>query len=61
MDSGSDISLISYRMYRNLPDKPNKDPSQFTGYQPPEAIGQINLSFTMNGLPFTQNVLVTRG
>lgn len=52
-------------MYINLPDRPKllktNHNLQVANGQPLNAIGQINLSFTMNGLPLTQNFLVTKG
>ena len=65
IDTETAVSLISKKIYNNLPHKPKmvRDiPNLRTANgQALSVIGQINLNFTMNGHPLSQKLYVTDG
>ena len=65
IDSGAECSLISKKMYQNLSIKPtlskNIPQLQAANGGSLSVIGQINLTFTMNGLSMNQKFYVTDG
>ena len=65
IDTGADASLISKKMFDKLPIKQKvtrvAPRLQTASGEPLSIVGQTNISFTMNGLPLTQQFFVTDG
>ena len=65
VDSGAQVSLISKKMYDNLPYKPKMVRAvpklQAANGESLKVLGQTNLTFTVNGLSMGQTFCVTEG
>ena len=65
IDTGAEVSLISKKMYYNLPFRPklSRDSAnlQAVNGQSLSVMGRVNLTFKMNGLSLTHKFYVTSG